>query len=59
MGCYKPVYDYRADQLGKQAETAGAILVEGRWYCPSMPNPASTPPSTCTPNASTRRPGPG
>jgi hypothetical protein len=36
---YKPVYDYRADQLGKQAETDGAILVEGRWYCPSMPEP--------------------
>ncbi|MFS4092213.1 hypothetical protein [Streptomyces sp. AF1A] len=36
---YKPVYDYRADQLGKQAETQGAILVEGGWYCPSMPEP--------------------
>jgi len=36
---YKPVYDYRADQLGKQAGTHGAILVEGRWYCPSMPEP--------------------
>ncbi|WP_406171497.1 hypothetical protein [Streptomyces sp. NBC_00996] len=36
---YKPVYDYRGDQLGKQAETDGAILVEGRWYCPSMPEP--------------------
>ncbi|WP_405881054.1 hypothetical protein OG762_22130 [Streptomyces sp. NBC_01136] len=39
---YKPVYDYRADQLGKQAETDGAILVEGRWYCPSMPEPLIT-----------------
>lgn len=36
---YKPVYDYRVDQLGKQAETQGAILVEGTWYCPSMPQP--------------------
>ncbi|MET7519496.1 hypothetical protein ABZS88_40095 [Streptomyces sp. NPDC005480] len=36
---YKPVYDYRVDQLGKQAETQGAILVEGTWYCPSMPRP--------------------
>lgn len=36
---YEPVYDYRADQLGKQAGTHGAILVEGRWYCPSMPEP--------------------
>jgi hypothetical protein len=36
---YKPVYDYRVDQLGKQATTQGAILVEGTWYCPSMPQP--------------------
>ncbi|WP_406731496.1 hypothetical protein [Streptomyces sp. NBC_01794] len=36
---YKPVYDYRINQLGKQAETQGAILVEGTWYCPSMPEP--------------------
>ncbi|MFF0012785.1 hypothetical protein [Streptomyces sp. NPDC005374] len=36
---YKPVYDYRADQLGEQNGTQGAILVEGRWYCPSMPKP--------------------
>ncbi|WP_328425876.1 hypothetical protein [Streptomyces sp. NBC_00443] len=36
---HKPVYDYRADQLGKQAGTHAAILVEGRWYCPSMPEP--------------------
>jgi hypothetical protein len=36
---HKPVYDYRADQLGKQDGTHGAILVEGRWYCPSMPQP--------------------
>lgn len=34
---YKPVYDYRVDQLGKQAGTEGAIMVEGTWYCPSMP----------------------
>ena len=36
---YKPVYDYRGDQLGNQGGTEGAILVEGRWYCPSMPEP--------------------
>lgn len=34
---YRPVYDYRVDQLGKQAETHGAVMVEGTWYCPSMP----------------------
>lgn len=33
------MYDYRVDQLGKQAETQGANLVEGSWYCPSMPQP--------------------
>lgn len=36
---YKPVYDDRVDQLGRQAGTHGAIFVEGRWYCPSMPEP--------------------
>jgi hypothetical protein len=34
---YKPVMDYRADQLGIQANTGGAILVEGTWYCPALP----------------------
>jgi hypothetical protein len=39
---YQPVMDYRADQLGIQASTAGAILVEGTWYCPAMPEPLIT-----------------
>lgn len=34
---YKPVMDYRDDQLGIQANTSGAILVEGTWYCPALP----------------------
>lgn len=34
---YRLAGDYRVDQLGLQAEYAGAILVEGTWYCPSMP----------------------
>lgn len=34
---YKPVYDYRSDQLGIQDQNQGAILVEGTWYCPSLP----------------------
>jgi hypothetical protein len=34
---YSPVMDYRADQLGIQASTGGAILVEGTWYCPALP----------------------
>lgn len=36
---YKPVHDYRIDQLGVQDGTQGAILVEGTWYRPSMPQP--------------------
>ncbi len=33
--------DYRADQLGIQASTGGALLVEGTWYCPALgPRPA-------------------
>jgi hypothetical protein len=39
---YSPVMDYRADQLGIQANTSGAILVEGSWYCPALPEPLIT-----------------
>ena len=39
---YKPVMDYRDDQLGIQANTGGAILVEGTWYCPALPGPLIT-----------------
>jgi len=39
---YQPVMDYRADQLGIQANTGGAILVEGTWYCPALPGPLIT-----------------
>ena len=39
---YRPVMDYRADQLGIQANTGGAILVEGTWYCPALPEPLIT-----------------
>ena len=34
--------DYRADQLGIQASTGGALLVEGTWYCPALPEPLTT-----------------
>lgn len=34
---YQVVMDYRIDQLGIQANTGGATLVEGTWYCPAMP----------------------
>ena len=39
---YHPVMDYRADQLGIQANTGGALLVEGSWYCPALPEPLIT-----------------
>ena len=34
--------DYRADQLGIQANTGGALLAEGSWYCPALPEPLIT-----------------
>lgn len=34
---YEMCGDYRDDQLGIQGHHAGAILVEGAWYSPSMP----------------------
>jgi hypothetical protein len=39
---YHSVMDYRDDQLGIQANTGGAILVEGTWYCPALPGPLIT-----------------
>jgi len=39
---YSPVMDYRADQPGIQANTGGAVLVEGTWYCPALPEPLIT-----------------
>jgi hypothetical protein len=39
---YRPVMDYRDDQLGIQASTGGAILAEGTWYCPALPEPLIT-----------------
>jgi hypothetical protein len=35
---FEPVMDYRLDQLGRQANSQGALMVEGTWYCPSMPD---------------------
>jgi hypothetical protein len=50
------VVDYRIDQLGRQANSHGAVMVEGTWYCPSMPEALSPPPSTCGPAPLTPRP---
>jgi hypothetical protein len=53
---YKPVMDYRADQLGIQANTGGAILVEGTWYCPALPEPLITATTRLRDHAITRDP---
>jgi hypothetical protein len=34
---YQPVMDYKPGHLGIQANTSGALLVEGTWYCPPCP----------------------
>jgi hypothetical protein len=36
---YEPVLDYRVDQLGVHGSYAGALLIEGAWYCPMVPAP--------------------
>lgn len=36
---YKPVYDYRIDQLGVKGNHQGFLLIEGAYYCPSIPEP--------------------
>ncbi len=39
---YSPVMDYKTGQLGIQANTGGAILAGGTWYCPALPGPLIT-----------------
>ncbi|MFD7598887.1 hypothetical protein ACFV6D_38435, partial [Kitasatospora sp. NPDC059812] len=39
---YRPLWDYRRDQLGIQGSHAGALLVDGTWYCPNIPAPLIT-----------------
>ena len=34
---YRPVLDYKIDQLGIQDSYGGMLLVDGTWYCPSIP----------------------
>ena len=36
---YRPVYDYKEDQLGVKVNTGGFVQVEGCSYCPMMPAP--------------------
>jgi len=35
---WEPVWDYKIDQLGVQGSHEGALLVDGTWYCPSIPS---------------------
>ncbi|MFF7257619.1 hypothetical protein [Streptomyces microflavus] len=39
---YRPIWDYRIDQLGIQGSHAGTLLVDGTWYCPNLPQPLTT-----------------
>ena len=36
---YKAVYDYKIDQLGVKGSHEGFLLIEGAFYCPSIPKP--------------------
>lgn len=34
---YSVVMDYKRTELGRQANSAGAVMVDGMFYCPAMP----------------------
>ena len=34
---YRIVMDYKQNDLGRQANSGGAVLVDGCFYCPAMP----------------------
>ena len=34
---YSLVMDYKAAELGRQANSQGAVMVDGAFYCPAMP----------------------
>ena len=36
---YRAVFNYTVDQYGIQDHNQGAIMIEGAWYCPSIPQP--------------------
>ena len=36
---YRAVYDYKIDQLGVKGSHEGFLLIEGAFYCPSIPKP--------------------
>jgi hypothetical protein len=39
---YDLVLDYRTDQLGVRDSYAGALQIEGAWFCPAIPNRLKT-----------------
>ncbi len=39
---YSPVLDYKEDQLGVQGSYGGAVLIEGAFYCPAIPEGLKT-----------------
>jgi len=51
---YQPVMDCRADHLGIQANTGGALLAGGTWYCPALPEPLITATTSLRGHAITR-----
>ena len=51
---YHPVMDYRDDQPGIQANSQGALLAEGTWYCPALPGPLITATTSLRDHAITR-----
>lgn len=34
---YRLVFDYKDNELGRRGDAHGAVMVEGGWYCPAMP----------------------
>jgi hypothetical protein len=36
---YSVVMDYKQNDLGRQANSQGAVMVDGAFYCPAMPKP--------------------
>ncbi|AJC61674.1 hypothetical protein [Streptomyces sp. 769] len=54
---YRPVWDYRIDQLGIQDSHAGTLLIDGTRYCPDVPHPRSPPQPTSCATESTNPPG--
>ena len=54
---YSLVMDYKVTELGRQANSQGAVMVDGAFYCPALPEDARHRElSTNAPAPSTKRP---